>query len=90
MQFKSLAGVLLAGAVAFAVPAAAMMSTDPAPAAKSRNYTEGERLVKAKEYAKAWLDYARISNQDDQSALQLCLASAGALEYCLEERNSWK
>lgn len=53
MRFKGLAGVLLAGAVAVAVPAVAMMSTDPAPAAKSRNYVEGERLVKAKEYAKA-------------------------------------
>ncbi len=53
MQFKSLAGVLLAGAMVAAVPAVAMMSTDPAPAAKSRNYTEGERAVKAKDYAKA-------------------------------------
>jgi Flp pilus assembly protein TadD len=53
MQFKSLAGVLLASAVVAGVPALAMMSTDPAPAAKSRNYTEGERLVKAKDYAKA-------------------------------------
>jgi Flp pilus assembly protein TadD len=64
MQFKSLAGVLLAGAVAFAVPAAAMMSTDPAPAAKSRNYTEGERLVKAKEYAKAIPVLERALNDD--------------------------
>jgi tetratricopeptide (TPR) repeat protein len=53
MQFKNVAGVLVAGAILAAVPAFAMMSTDPAPAAKSRNYTEGERLVKAKDYAKA-------------------------------------
>jgi tetratricopeptide (TPR) repeat protein len=53
MQFKNVVGVLVAGAILAAVPAFAMMSTDPAPAAKSRNYTEGERLVKAKDYAKA-------------------------------------
>lgn len=53
MQFKSLTGLLLAGAIGVAVPAAAMISTDPGPAPKSRNYTEGERLVKAKDYAKA-------------------------------------
>jgi tetratricopeptide (TPR) repeat protein len=53
MQFKSLTGLLLAGAIVAAVPAGAMMSTDPPPTAKSKTYSEGERLVKAKEYAKA-------------------------------------
>jgi len=53
MRFKSVAGVLLASAMAVTLPALAMMSTDPAPTAKSKTYSEGERLVKAKDYAKA-------------------------------------
>ncbi len=53
MQFKSLAGVLLVSAALLTLPAGAMMSTDPPPTAKSRTYSEGERLVKAKDYAKA-------------------------------------
>jgi hypothetical protein len=36
----------------------------------------------AKEYARAWLDYARISGQDAKIAESLCLAAAGAPEYC--------
>ena len=73
MQFKSLAGVLLASAIVVAVPAVAMMSTDPAPAAKSRSYTEGERAVKAKEYAKAipLLEKALMDDVRDADASNL-------------------
>ncbi|MBN1335020.1 MAG: caspase family protein [Deltaproteobacteria bacterium] len=39
----------------------------------------------AKEYARAWLEYARVSEQDAKTALQLCLQAAGAEEYCKEE-----
>ncbi len=38
----------------------------------------------AKELTKAWLDYARASGQDDSSALALCLAAAGTMEFCAE------
>jgi hypothetical protein len=38
----------------------------------------------AKEYARAWLEYARVSEQDVKSALQLCLQAAGAETYCKE------
>ncbi len=40
---------------------------------------------KAKEFARAWLDYARASDQDAETALKLCLSAAGAMEYCEEE-----
>lgn len=40
---------------------------------------------RAKEYAKAWLDYARLTGQDDSTALSMCLSAAGAMEYCLEK-----
>ncbi len=40
---------------------------------------------KAKEFARAWLDYARASDQDTEAALRLCLSAAGAMEYCEEE-----
>ncbi len=40
---------------------------------------------KAKEFARAWLDYARASDQDAETALRLCLSAAGAMEYCEEE-----
>lgn len=73
MRFKSLAAVLLASVVVFAVPAGAMMSTDPPPTAKGRNYVEGERLVKAKEYAKAipLLEKALMDNVRDADANNL-------------------
>ncbi len=38
----------------------------------------------AKEFARAWLDYARASDQDSETALRLCLSAAGAMEYCEE------
>jgi hypothetical protein len=40
---------------------------------------------RAKEFARAWLDYARASDQDAETALKLCLSAAGAMEYCEEE-----
>ncbi len=39
----------------------------------------------AKEYARAWLEYARVSDQDVKTAMQLCLQAAGAETYCKEE-----
>lgn len=61
-------GVLLASAVVLALPAAAMVSTDPGPAPKGRNYVEGERLVKAKEYAKAIPVLERALSDDVRDA----------------------
>jgi len=40
---------------------------------------------KAKEFARAWLDYARASDQDTGAALKVCLSAAGAMEFCEEE-----
>ena len=40
---------------------------------------------RAKEFARAWLDYARASDQDTDVALKLCLSAAGAMEFCEEE-----
>ncbi len=40
---------------------------------------------RAKEFARAWLDYARASDQDTDIALKLCLSAAGAMEFCEEE-----
>ena len=37
---------------------------------------------KAKMFARDWLEYARLTNQPDQAALEMCLAAAGAVEYC--------
>lgn len=73
MRFKRLAGMLLASAVVIAAPAIAMISNDPPPTAKGRNYTEGERLVKAKEYAKAIpvLEKALADNVRDADANNL-------------------
>ncbi len=39
---------------------------------------------KAKEYARAWLDYARASDQETEVPLKLCLSAAGAMDYCEE------
>jgi len=74
MQFKSLAGLLLASAIVGAAPASvAMMSTDPAPTAKSRTYEEAERAVKAKDYAKAipLLQKALMDDSKDADANNL-------------------
>ncbi|MFH1469563.1 MAG: caspase family protein [Pseudomonadota bacterium] len=41
--------------------------------------------ARAKEFARAWLDYARASEQDVATAFKLCLSAAGAEEYCGRE-----
>ncbi len=73
MRFKGLAGVLFASVVVAAVPAMAMISNDPPPTAKSNTFSEGERLVKAKEYAKAIpvLEKALMENVRDADANNL-------------------
>jgi tetratricopeptide (TPR) repeat protein len=78
LVFVSLAAaVLAAGVVGGAVvllpgPAAAMGPAEPS-VGKSRNYTEGERAVKAKEYAKAipLLERALNDNMRDADANNL-------------------
>jgi hypothetical protein len=45
-----------------------------AKAGKYRNTT--------KEYARAWLDYARVSSQDTKSAMALCVSAAGSRQFC--------
>lgn len=36
----------------------------------------------AKDFAKEWLDYARTSSQDTQTAMSLCVSAAGNRQYC--------
>lgn len=59
----ALVGVLMLGATS----APAMMSTDPTPT-KSRAYLDGERAVKAKEYAKAIPLLQQVINNDPRDA----------------------
>ncbi len=40
---------------------------------------------KAKEFSRAWLDYARASDQEADTPLRMCLSAAGAMDYCEEE-----
>ncbi len=35
-----------------------------------------------KEYARAWLDYARVSGQDTKAAMALCVSAAGNRQFC--------
>jgi tetratricopeptide (TPR) repeat protein len=65
-RFNGLA-IALAVALGAAAPAAAMMSTDPTPT-KSRAYLDGERAVKAKEYAKAIPLLEQVINSDPRDA----------------------
>jgi hypothetical protein len=41
--------------------------------------------AKAKEFARAWLDYARASEQETATAFKLCLSAAGTQEYCEQQ-----
>ncbi len=36
----------------------------------------------AKEFSRAWLDYARASDQETDTALRMCLSAAGAMDFC--------
>jgi hypothetical protein len=54
---------------------------------RSDQSDEAAKLARgrAKEFAKAWMDYARISGQDARKAEALCLAAAGTATYCSGE-----
>jgi hypothetical protein len=41
-----------------------------------------KRRSQAKVYAREWVEYATASNQEQTSAVQLCVSVAGAEEYC--------
>jgi Flp pilus assembly protein TadD len=66
-RFKNLAVALAGVAWLAAAPAVAMMSTDPTPT-KSRAYLDGERAVKAKDYAKAIPLLQQALNSDPRDA----------------------
>ena len=67
-----LAGSLTVGSLALSGPAGAMGPAEPSTG-KGRNYTEGERAVKAKDYAKAvpLLERALNDNMRDADANNL-------------------
>lgn len=66
-RFKGFPVGLVALVLLAALPAAAMMGTDPVPG-KSRAYLDAEREVKAKEYAKAIPLLERIITNDPRDA----------------------
>ena len=35
-----------------------------------------------KDYAREWLDYAKVSSQDTSAAMALCVSAAGNREFC--------
>lgn len=76
-SFKALRPVLMASVMALglaaALPAAAMGPASPAPGTKSSNYTDGQRAVEAKDYARAvpLLQRAITDNPQDADANNL-------------------
>jgi chemotaxis protein histidine kinase CheA len=45
---------------------------------------ENEKKLRglAKNYAREWLDYARVSGQEDRKAMALCVSAAGSKKFC--------